>query len=62
MLMKSQDFAPQKIMKTYRMVRDYKLYTSIQQYRPSSIEEISYFVSRCLEVKRREKLLFQKLS
>lgn len=62
MLKESKDFAPEKIIKLYRMLRHYKLYTSVQQYRPSTIEEITYFVSRCLEVKRKENLLLQKLS
>jgi hypothetical protein len=55
MLTEKIDFDPEKIMKIYRLIRIHELYTELQQYRPKSGEEIAYFISSCMEVKRRRK-------
>jgi hypothetical protein len=59
MLKQIEDFTPEKIIKIHRMLREHELYTAIKEHRPTGNEEIMYYVSKCLEVKRRERLLLQ---
>jgi hypothetical protein len=59
MLQKNVYFIPEKVIKIHSMVQQHKNNQPAKQHGITFNEEIIYYTSRCLEIKKIQKLLSQ---